>query len=204
MAVQTIETIKGYFSAGKFPTQSNYEDLIDTLHDIGVSGGQVKHISLTNYSESQEWMQNYEPYDVVPISTIIPLESDGNLNYTINNTIEDSIVLVIHNDNIYYGRSNGSYTDQTTGNTHLFNFAMYVSWVGAGHEGTVLADSHEPRYYERNSSAIPQIVEIPLGTCAAFAYNPSTNSYQYIGGGIVRTEAELAELKATGEISSSL
>lgn len=34
MAVQTIETLKSYFKAGKFPAQSNYEDLIDTIAAI--------------------------------------------------------------------------------------------------------------------------------------------------------------------------
>jgi len=34
MAVQTLETLKGYFKAGEYPTQSNYEDLIDTIFSM--------------------------------------------------------------------------------------------------------------------------------------------------------------------------
>jgi hypothetical protein len=45
MAVQSLDTLKGYFKAGKFPTQQNYEDLIDTLSSLGGGGGNIVTIN---------------------------------------------------------------------------------------------------------------------------------------------------------------
>ena len=59
MAVQTLETLKGYFKAGEYPTQSNYEDLIDTI------------FSLTPSSDNNFLQVNIPTYTVAKIGDIV-------------------------------------------------------------------------------------------------------------------------------------
>lgn len=40
MAVQTAETLKGYFKTGAIPTQAQFGDLIDSIHDL-IGGGDI-------------------------------------------------------------------------------------------------------------------------------------------------------------------
>lgn len=54
MAVQSLETLKGYFKAGKFPTQSNYDDLIDTVFSlIQQNTGNFLQVDVPNYTDAK-------------------------------------------------------------------------------------------------------------------------------------------------------
>jgi hypothetical protein len=54
MAVQTLETLKSYFKAGKFPTQSNYDDLIDTVFSlIQQNTGNFLQVDVPNYTDAK-------------------------------------------------------------------------------------------------------------------------------------------------------
>jgi hypothetical protein len=91
---------------------------------------------------------------------------------------------------------------------------MFVTWQATGGEGTYLTAKVNDTYWRTvngNYVAEPQIVEIPVGTCAAFVYIGHTDEttgndygeFQYIGGGIPRTSAQLTELYNTGAVSSA-
>lgn len=50
MAVQTLETLKGYFSKGKLPTQSNYEDLLDTVFSLIQGSSGLPQVDINTYT----------------------------------------------------------------------------------------------------------------------------------------------------------
>lgn len=50
MAVQTLETLKGYFSKGKLPTQSNYEDLLDTVFSLIQGNSGLPQVDINTYT----------------------------------------------------------------------------------------------------------------------------------------------------------
>lgn len=66
MAAQTSEVLKGYFAAGKYPTQGNYGDLIDTL--FAAAGSSFK--TITAY-DNTTWTSLVEDEDLTGVSLVI-------------------------------------------------------------------------------------------------------------------------------------
>lgn len=183
--IQTKATLKNYFQAGKYPTQSNYEDLIDSIPE-----GIVKQISLSGYADGgpgtfqQEGYQynNYEAFSEYNPLAIEDIVKYAKLTQTPDyyegrNEVTDSIILIVHNDGFFYGRG-PSTTD------------MYVSYdLRGGSEGYNLVVPSER-----------QNLVIPLGCAVAFAWVRDGNFWSPIGNYKTITDEQLSILANGGSI----
>ena len=209
--IQSLQTIKGYFADGSYPSKSQIDDTLDTLAQGLNNQGRVIQASFSGYSGgldpaafSSVYTSPYNPYTPLPLSAI-KMEVIPRIGIYDHST---SVVLMIHNDGFWQNRIGSSY------NNHPFDGAMFVTWKADGGEGTYLTAKVNDTYWRTvngNYVAEPQIVEIPVGTCAAFVYIGHTDEttgndygeFMYIGGGIPRTSAQLTELYNTGAVSSA-
>lgn len=188
--IQTIDQLKAVFGDGKFPTLTNWEDLIDTIfaqnqrniysfHQSCYATGVPAMITPSaNSVVGNVYNDNtFNPDDVVPVGTF--MSSKFNIKtykYTMwdnqQRTGYEPFILIIHNNGVTYGGGN-------------HNTSMYVSWT-ANAEGEAFSQSEasrEPRYFEYKNGdyvAKPQVAVIPLGCSVAFSYT-ELSRFQPIG-----------------------
>lgn len=189
MAVQTIETLKAAFSAGKIPTEQNWADLIDSIFAQG-GNSQIFSMTISGYdSSSSQYVQSLANSDIKLLSNV--------RNYTITvdgveyNTGSFCIVPL--------GSCWSSKFVATSGEPHILmihnnsDVTFYVPWSAECYgEQVYLYSGFDTRYFEYDSEArryVPktQLVVIPSGCSVAFGwsvlggYQPAGNftSYDY-------------------------
>jgi len=179
--IQTIDQLKAAFGDGKFPTLTNWEDLIDTIFAQNQTNIYSFHQSCyassvpsviepsANSVVGNVYDGNpFNPYDPVPVSTFMSNKFNiKTYEYTLPSSQQQAIgyepfILIIHNNGVMYGGGN-------------HNTEMYVSWTAKAHgEAFYLSEaSREPRYFEYKNGkyvAKPQVAVIPLGCSVAFSY----------------------------------
>ena len=179
--IQTIDQLKTAFGDGKFPTLTNWEDLIDTIfaqsqtniysfHQSCYATGVPAMITPSaNSVVGNVYSGNtFSSYDPVPVGTFMSNKFNvKTYEYTLPGSQQHAIgyepfILIIHNNGVTYGGGNHS-------------TSMYVSWTAKA-QGEAFYQSEasrEQRYFEDengNYVAKPQVAVIPLGCSVAFSY----------------------------------
>ena len=179
--IQTIDQLKAAFGDGKFPTLTNWEDLIDTIFSMR-DVPKIYNIELNAYDaytdtdstniggfstlRDDDTLEIYNApsaYSPIPIDDIIKRRGIEN---------QDGIA-IIHNDGAFY------YEDATT------DGEIYIKWTAKGSGSYWDWYASDTRYYEWNQGRLtskPQIVMLPLGCSVAFAR--SNGGWQPIGNTI--------------------
>ena len=187
--IQTIDQLKTAFGDGKFPTLTNWEDLIDTIfaqnqtniysfHQSCYATGIPAMITPSaNSVIGNVYDGTFSSYEPVPVGAF--MSSKFNIKtykYTMwdnqQRTGYEPFILIIHNNGVAYGGGNHS-------------TLMYVSWAAnaAGEAFYQSEASREPRYFEYKNGeyvAKPQVAVIPLGCSVAFSYT-ELSGFQPIG-----------------------
>lgn len=189
--IQTIDQLKTAFGDGKFPTITNWEDLIDTIfaqnrtniysfHQSCYATG-VPDIITPSANSVVGNIYNgdtFNPGDPVPVGAFMSNKFNiKTYKYTLYGYQQPTVgyepfILIIHNNGVTYGGGNHS-------------TSMYVSWT-ANAEGEAFSQSEasrEPRYFEYKNGdyvAKPQVAVIPLGCSVAFSYT-ELSRFQPIG-----------------------
>lgn len=180
MAILTKEQLKAVFGNGKFPTEQNWSDFIDSIYDSASREGlyaseKIMQVSLNGHasgwdviSPSDLNLQNLDyknawdggdlnieyPIDIADIAHAMTTNHQWFIDR--NNS---TVIMIIHNDGFYYGYCNNE-------DAHK----VYIKWhreaseAGAGF----------------NVASDTKIAVIPLGGCIAFACTKS-GSWQPIG-----------------------
>lgn len=189
--IQTIDQLKAAFGDGKFPTLTNWGDLIDTIfaqnrtniysfHQSCYATG-VDDIITPSANSVVGNIYNgdsFNPDDVVPVGAFMSSKFNvKTYKYTMwgypqQTTGYEPFILIIHNNGVTYGGGNHS-------------TSMYVSWT-ANAKGEAFSQSEagrEQRYFEYKNGdyvAKPQVAVIPLGCSVAFSYT-ELSRFQPIG-----------------------
>lgn len=189
--IQTIDQLKTAFGDGKFPTLTNWGDLIDTIFAQGqthifsfhqscyATGVPAMITPSANSVVGNIYNGNpFNPDDIVPVGAFMTSKFNVKTyeyiepGYQQQTTGYEPFILIIHNNGVTYGGGNHS-------------TSMYVSWTASA-QGEAFYQSEagrEPRYFEyknNNYVAKPQVAVIPLGCSVAFSYT-ELSRFQPIG-----------------------
>lgn len=182
MAILTKEQLKAVFGNGKFPTEQNWSDFIDSIYDHASREGlyaqeSVIQVSLNGYAQgalgvlgpSDLNLQNLDyrnawsggnlnieyPIDIADIA----YKETTNHSWFLDRN-NSTVIMVIHNNGFYY-----SYCNNEDAHKVYIKWHRDVGEAGAGF----------------NVASDTKIAVIPLGGCMAFARTKQNGSWQPIG-----------------------
>ena len=182
MAVQTLETLKGYFKAGKYPTQSNYEDLIDTLASMGgssidqpvilVADPNLKTYLIGDSDSGIDMTWQKTAYDPIWAEELIKytLDRDGR-----GSIYDDLTYVIIHNNDFW------QYSDETR---------MFIAtWDGHYNKVITVIPNGSMVAFARSTTAGES-----YGGEISYSYENLSANWRPVGNPIGITPEELEEL----------
>jgi len=183
MAVQSLETLKGYFKAGEYPTQGDFINLIDTLASMGGSSMDQPVILVADYNLNSyligdsgggidmTWQKT--AYDPIWAEELIKytLDRDGR-----GSIYDDLTYVIIHNNNFW------QYSEETR---------MFIStWDGPSYNKVITVIPNGSMVAFARSTTAGE----SYGGEVSYSYEGLAANWRPVGNPIGITEYELSQL----------